>query len=295
MINPMMTRILTISCILLAVATFAVMTVDSAVKVHSSTAQLVNPGDEFMVKVSIDKGVLKKGAVLQQAIPEGFSVSAIENEGAQFYFENQMVRFVWENMPAKPVLVIAYKMKAEETVQGIKKLNGSFIYAQGNKTAQINIPENIIYVSNDFPVSNAEHLDENAGTLLMQRSISEGKGESANGYRITLNVKNENESGFASWTEQIPSGYTIEVNAANNAAFSTDGSLIKFNWTEMPSEKFWSFTYTLFSVQDKIPTEKPELLGIMVYGSSESIKTCIPGNSPFSNSTFALITAQGSY
>ena len=68
----MTTRILTITCILLAVATFAVMTAEHSVKIQTSAPQLVNPGDEFMVRISIDKAALQKGAVLQQIIPEGF-------------------------------------------------------------------------------------------------------------------------------------------------------------------------------------------------------------------------------
>ena len=106
----MMTRILTISCILLAIATFAAMTINHDVTVQSTAPQLINPGDEFMVRVSIDKGALKKGAVLQQIIPDGLSASEIESEGAQFYFENQMVRFVWDNIPTKSMLVVSYKL-----------------------------------------------------------------------------------------------------------------------------------------------------------------------------------------
>jgi len=278
----MMTRILTISCILLAIATFAALTINHDVTVKSTAPQLVNPGDEFMVRISIDKGALKKGAVLQQIIPDGFSASEIENEGAQFYFENQMVRFVWDNIPTKSMLVVAYKIKASESLTGMKKIHGTFIYAQSNNTSQVNIPENIIYVSDDYPVSNAGSQHEDDGSLRMKRSIVAGKGELANGYRVTLDVIQQNETGFASWSDQIPSGYTVEVNAANNAAFHMEGNIVKFSWEQIPTEQAWSFSYTVYPPAGVNSKDNPELLGMMVYGTVESIKTCIPSMDKFS-------------
>ncbi len=278
----MMTRILTISCILLAIATFAAMTINHDVTVQSTAPQLINPGDEFMVRVSIDKGALKKGAVLQQIIPDGFSASEIESEGAQFYFENQMVRFVWDNIPTKSMLVVSYKLKASETLNGMKKIQGTFIYAQNNNTAQINLPTNLIYVSDDLSISSTTLLSEDAGSFQMKRTIIPGKGDMANGYRIILDVIQQNETGFASWTDQIPTGYTIEVNAANNAAFHMDDNLVKFSWEEIPTDQAWSFSYTIYPPSGTSATENPDLLGIMVYGSAESIKTCIPSMDKYS-------------
>lgn len=279
----MIKRILTLSCILLAVATFAIMTVKPAVTVKSLVPQLANPGDEFMVKVSIDKGPISKGAVLQQAIPNGFTATAIENEGAHFYFENQMVRFVWDKMPAKHTLVVAYKIKVDISVEGFKKLNGTFIYEQDNNTAQADLPTNLLYITNDFPISNAKQITGNAGSLSVRRTVNTGKGEFANGSRITIDINNENETGFASWTDQIPDGYTVEVNAANNATFSTEGSKVKFYWEEMPKEKSWSFSYTIYSADNSPVVDTPELIGIMVYGTPEMLKTCIPANENFTS------------
>ena len=148
----MMTRVLTILCILVAVVTFAGMTANQNVEIVTSAPQLVNPGDEFMIRVSIEKGSLKNGAVLQQLLPDGFTASAIESEGAKFYFENKMVRLVWDKLPTKSILVVAYLVKADVSIQGFKKLSGTFIYDQNNKTAQKIIPLKNIYVSNDSPI-----------------------------------------------------------------------------------------------------------------------------------------------
>lgn len=272
----MMTRILTLSCILLAIATFAVISAEPSVKIQTSAPQLVNPGDEFMVRFSIDKAALQKGAVLQQIIPEGFTASAIENEGAEFIFENQMVRFVWDKLPTKSIIVIAFKLKAEENVRGIKRLKGTFIYAKNNNTDQINLPESIIYVTNEFPVSNARDENETLGNLSIRRDIEERKGELSNGYRITMQVNNEGETGSASWIDQIPAGYTIEVNAAYNSNFSRDGRLVKFHWSELPPVASWTFSYTIYPPENTTAEFQPELLGIMVYGQTGALKTCLP-------------------
>ncbi len=272
-----MTRILTLSCIFLALATFAMMSDKPTVTISTSAPQIVNPGDEFMVSINIEKGTLKKGAVLQQIIPAGFTATAIENEGSQFYFENQMVRFVWEKMPDKPVIVLAYLLKSDlNSSVGFKKLEGTFISEQNNSTAQITIPSNTFFVTNDFPVSGAKAFTGNSGSLKVLRSIEEKKGEVSTGYRVNIDVSNQNESGFASWTDQIPAGYSVEVNAANNGIFSREGAFIKFNWKEMPVEKTWSFSYTIFPSPELDVEAAPSIQGIMIYGSDESLQTFIP-------------------
>ncbi len=293
--NPMMTRILTLSCILLALATFAMMSDKSNVLVHSSAPQISNPGDEFMVQISIEKGVLKKGAVLQQILPAGFTASAIENEGSQFYFENQMVRFVWDNMPDKSVLVVAYLLKSDVGMaEGFKKIEGTFICAQSNSTTQITLPANTIYITNDFPVSSAKEFAGNTGNIHLLRSIEEKKGEISNGYRITIDVDNEDEVGSVSWIDQIPAGYSVEVNAANNAIFSQHGTLVKFQWKEMPVEKTWSFSYTIFPPSEVGSVDNPTLQGIMIYGSDESLKTFMPGGSVIPKTSGAALVASAS-
>lgn len=290
--NPMMTRLLTLSCILLALATFAVMSDQSNVIVSSSTPQISNPGDEFMVRISIEKGTLKKGAVLQQILPAGFTASAIENEGSQFYFENQMVRFVWDNMPDKTVLVVAYLIKTDVALaEGFKKIDGTFICAQDNSTSQTSLPTNTIYITNDFPVSTAKEFAGNSGNIHLLRSIEEKKGELSKGYRITIDVDNENEVGSASWIDQIPAGYSVEINAANNASFHQHGTLLKFHWKEMPAEKIWSFSYTIFPSKESGLEENPSLQGIMVYGSDESIKTFMPAGSVIPKTSGAALVA----
>lgn len=274
----MMTRILTICCILLAAAGFAVIAVNPVVAIKSAAPQLVNPGDEFMVRIRIDKAELKKGAVFQQVLPAGFSASAILTDEAKFNFENQMVRFVWDNLPAKNSLIIAYKVKADDQTTGIKNINGTFIYEQNGKTAQLNLPANIIYVTNDYPITNAGASEENIGALRINRIVESKKGEQSNGYRITINVSNHQESGFATWIEQIPADYPIEINAANNGTFSREGSLVKFRWTTLPEENEWAFSYTISPPDNSTMLEKQELVGIMVYGNPDSPKSFIPEN-----------------
>ena len=294
--NPMMTRLLTLSCILLALATFAMMSDKPTVTIRSSAPQIVNQGDEFMVRINIEKGDLKKGAVLQQILPPGFTASPIENEGAQFYFENQMVRFVWEKMPDKTVIVLAYMLKSDlASAVGFKKLEGTFISEQNNSTSQITIPPNTFFVTNDFPVSGAKEFAGNSGKLKVIRSIEEKKGEVSNEYRINIDVSNENETGFASWIDQIPEGYSVEVNAANNGVFSTEGSFVKFNWKEMPIEKTWSFSYTISPKPEANAEVTPSVQGILVYGTDESLQTYMPVSSmlPMSsvaNQATAIIT-----
>ncbi len=283
-----MIRILTVCCILFAVAAFAVMSVESPVQITSFTPRLVNPGDEFMVRISIDKSSLRKGAVFQQVLPDGMTASPIENESAQFSFENQMVRFVWETLPEKSNLLLAYKIKVSDQIEGVNKISGTFIYSKGNSTAQMYLPEDLIYVSNEIPVSNAEHITGSKGNLSMVRIIDDKKGEESNGHRITIEVTGNNEKGFASWTDQIPYGYTVEVNQASNGLFRMDGTMVKFHWDEMPAENFWSFSYTLLPKQGMNFVDKPEVLGILVYGTKESVKTCIPILQSVSSATASL-------
>jgi hypothetical protein len=261
---------------MLCLAAFAVMTVNPEVKIVSNSPDFVNPGDEFMVRISIDKGSLSKGATLQQILPVGFTASPIENENAQFYFENQMLRYVWGNLPDKSTLVIAYKIRVQENATGLKKLGGIFIYEQKNGTTQLDLPSELILVSNEFPVTNAgTAVNEQTGKMSVKKSISVKPGISGETLRMTLLVSRNSERGSASWTGNIPEGYTVEVNQAEGAEFSVSPAGVHFVWKNMPEAETWSFSYTLIPPSGARLIADADLHGIMVYGSDEKILTCI--------------------
>lgn len=271
----MIVRILTVSCIMLCLAAFAVMTVNPEVKIHSNSPEFVNPGDEFMVRISIDKGSLSSGATLQQVLPEGFTASPIENENAQFFFENRMLRYVWGNLPDKTRLVIAYKIKVQENVSGLKKIGGLFIYEQKNATAQLELPSGIVLVSNEYAVTNAGTAYTQTGNMKIKKSLAVKPGDSGESLRMTVHVNRNNESGFASWTGELPEGYTVEVNQAENAEFSVSPSGVHFVWKNMPEAEAWSFSYTLIPAPGTPLITGSDIDGIMVYGSEDKILTCV--------------------
>ncbi|MDQ3193121.1 MAG: hypothetical protein M3Q58_16175 [Bacteroidota bacterium] len=85
---------------------------------------------EFIVEISINKTDIGEFAKLQEIIPVGFSATAIESNKAQFSFTNQMVKFVWMNLPEQEEFKVSYRVKKAAVISGDYFVNGEFSYVE---------------------------------------------------------------------------------------------------------------------------------------------------------------------
>jgi len=91
------------------------------------------PGEYVPVRVEIKNPGLKGFARFYQDLPQGFSTEKGETAGADFYWENRQVNFVWVKMPAEELIRLSYLAKADESLTGSFRLGGKLNYVAGGK------------------------------------------------------------------------------------------------------------------------------------------------------------------
>lgn len=250
--------------------TTALLPGSSTVNITSRIPEIVNPGDEFMVQVNIDKNILTGKAIFQQILPVGFTATAIQTEGATFTFENRVARFTWDNMPSGHVLVIAYKVLAGNETTGLHKITGSFNCIGNESADNIQLAPVAINVTNDIPVSNAEHVSTPSTSLKMERRITAAEP----GYDVTLSITKGAESGFGILFEQIPAGYSAVATTSAGSEVQSEGNVLKFTWKNLPQQPVWSVTYSLIPASGSLPEPVP--IAMMVCGNQDHIHTSVP-------------------
>ncbi|HDZ41532.1 MAG TPA: hypothetical protein ENH59_07640 [Bacteroidetes bacterium] len=83
------------------------------------------PGSYVPVRIEIRNDGLYEFARFYQDLPQGFSVRSGETAGADFYWENNQVNFVWVKMPKDKIIRISYLAKADEALKGSFRLGGT--------------------------------------------------------------------------------------------------------------------------------------------------------------------------
>ena len=98
--------------------------------------------NEIIVSLTVRKGDKNKFAKIQETIPEGYNAVGIENQSAIFTFSEDIVKFMWMNLPIEPEFTISYKLTPIDGFNSTKlPLKGSFSYVENEKTFEFDIIE----------------------------------------------------------------------------------------------------------------------------------------------------------
>ena len=84
-------------------------------------------GDEYIVTVSITKGNQTGFSRLKERIPVGFTASKIETGGGVYKFTNNIVKFLWTNIPEdKSIINVSYRLTPTENAPQDFTITGYF-------------------------------------------------------------------------------------------------------------------------------------------------------------------------
>ncbi len=112
-------------------------------------------GEEFVVSLVINKDDLTSFGKIEDTLPSGFTATAIKTDGADFKFENGVVKFSWFVMPAKHVLNVQYRVTVNPSVTGDQSISGHFSYVENETGKLIAIPASLVKVKGE-PVATKE-------------------------------------------------------------------------------------------------------------------------------------------
>ena len=99
-------------------------------------------GQDLRVNLLVSKGNLEKFAKIEETIPAGFRAESIESKEGIFTFKDQVVKFLWMNLPADQNYIVSYKLIPEENADlSTLTLAGSFSYIDNEQTQTIDIKQ----------------------------------------------------------------------------------------------------------------------------------------------------------
>ncbi|MCX7729252.1 MAG: hypothetical protein N2203_07265 [Bacteroidia bacterium] len=87
--------------------------------------------NKFLIKITINKDKIKGFARYSDVLPPGLSAKAEEKDESSFFVDGNSVKFVWSNLPDKPLLIISYILSGN--ISSPVTLNGEFSYTENNQ------------------------------------------------------------------------------------------------------------------------------------------------------------------
>ncbi|MFN8165316.1 MAG: hypothetical protein U0X76_03880 [Bacteroidia bacterium] len=250
------------SAILLFVIT-AFITAEQNIYVEQVVPQHVEPGNDFIVTLTVHKGNQTGFARLQQFLPAGCKAEAISTEKAEFINDEGSAKFIWVSLPTAESFTVSYKVIPGPEVRGRQVINGLFYYIAEEKTQKISLDPAEFFVS----LSKADGSSE-ANVPGVERklfSIAPDKGQ----YRVELTIHPNNANTSAQFIDQIPDGYTAESIDTHGATFSFENRNATFTWLTFPADSVFTISYMVSSGS---ATEAPVINGMLVYGD-DSLNT----------------------
>ena len=242
------------------------------VTIEVNAPQTAEPGSEFIVEMTVQKGELDGFAKLQQSLPQGLTAEKIETSDATFSFKDQKVKCIWMALPQEPTFTVSYKVKVDDNAQGIYNIEGAFSFIENNEKKSVTVPQIKLQVGDveEMPLADQgtpepqEELappppktpvkKEAENGVLCTRTISPVKGKQQE-FKVEIKIQ-ANKDGFAKIEERIPDGFTAMEIESMEGLFSFKNQIAKVIWMSLPAQTEYIIAYKLVADDDVTGNQK---------------------------------------
>lgn len=219
----------------------------------------VTAGDEFQVKVTLNKGKLESFSRLIQELPAGLKAVSVNSANADFTFRDNKVRLIWLKLPDGDSVTITYTIKTDQRLKGNFDLSGRFSYIADNERQTVeatpvnitinlnpNVDPKLIVDIKDFKEQVVPELAPSGSMpVACLREVPNSTGDADNSYIVNLLVYKNSAQKFAKIEETVPTGFTaIKIDSKEGIFVFKDG-MAKFLWMNLPAAPYFIVSYRL--------------------------------------------------
>ncbi|MFT4772250.1 MAG: hypothetical protein ACI9CP_000016 [Cryomorphaceae bacterium] len=125
--------------------------------------------NQWRVTVEIEKEGLTGFAKIEENLPEGYTAIDFKSSGAVFSSMDQVIKYIWYDIPENDVVTISYKLLPVIALNGDEpNIEGTFSYLEGEETIELPIFSGIEMIAEDSSkdTSGAEVMDESTAKVL---------------------------------------------------------------------------------------------------------------------------------
>ena len=113
------------------------------------TPTLLSDGQDYVVRILVNRGEALKFAKIEEYIPKGYTAEPIDTKDAIFSCEDGVVKFLWMTLPAEDIFTVSYRLIPEKkAAPGEPKITGSFSFVQNEATRTIAITQRAMQLQN---------------------------------------------------------------------------------------------------------------------------------------------------
>lgn len=161
--------------------------------------EITKSGDDFIVKIDINKGNNGGFARVKETVPNGFDAVEVEKAGAVFKFVDNNAKFLWTNLPEnKSTITVKYKLKRTTAPSGTYNVDGEFsgeFLIVNDVPKSVKIPTGTLTVDGDAEVivenNNNISNNENNNTNTNNSNNSNNNNTAENNNEVVNNNENK--------------------------------------------------------------------------------------------------------
>lgn len=126
--------------------------------IQREITQIIPERNEYKITLTIKTNRENGSATFYDQLPESYKAEVINSAGAKFFFENRIVKFAWDQMPADSILHISYFASSKKLFKVKPGITGMMVYGSP---------------LNESPIPMAEAKSKNAVAIPESKQVNE--------------------------------------------------------------------------------------------------------------------------